>query len=176
MERFLVDKDSYDRLNKEIVDLEERIKKLNLSKSSVHKAGTDVAWDSAEFKIIEEEIATLRCSLNQSRQKLAFCVIVEESSNENIVNLGDVVKLNIIDEYGNDEIIGKLVGIYKHNDSARYGEISVNSMLGSLIFGRTIGEKISYEVNNVPCSVEIKAKLGYVKKDDKSKTLTKVKK
>ena len=47
-------------------------------------------------------------------------------------------------------------------------EISVNGLVGSLIFGRTIGEKISYEFNGVSCSVEIMAKLNHVKKDNKN--------
>lgn len=176
MNKILVDQASYDRLANEIQKLEEVIKKCNLNRSLVHKGGTETSWDDAEFNLIEEEVKILENEILRSKNLLNNCVIVKKSSNEDIVNLGDIVKLNIVDEYGDDIIYGKLVGIAKCDQEHYYEEISVNGLIGSLIFGRTIGEKISYEFNGVSCSVEIIAKLNHVKKDKKNKTLKKEKK
>ena len=126
MNKILVDEESYNRLENEIKKLEEAIKKCNLNRTLVHRGRTETSWDDVEFSLIEEEVKILENEIARNKNLLNNCVIVKKSNNEDIVNLGDVVKLNIVDEYGDDVIYGKLVGIAKCNPEEKYEEISVN--------------------------------------------------
>ena len=70
----------------------------------------------------------------------------------------------------------KLIGNAKHDESKGYLEISVNATVGSLIYGKKVGEKISYNLNGEVCYVEILEKLDLEDEKIIGSNISKVKK
>lgn len=171
-----MDIESYEQYIEDIDKLIEQKKTLTKKKNEVHKSGTDVAWDNAEYLNLESECERLSVEIQRRRLNLGNIVILKHQNNNQIVDLGDVLRLNIIDQYGNDEIIGRLVGDAKPNQDSEYLDISVNSLIGRLIYGKKIQETISYETNGVTCCVQIKEKLNIQKEEQKTGTVKKLEK
>ena len=174
--KIYMDAVSYERYLIDIDKLIEDKKKIEQRMGAVHKKGTEDSWDNAEYDELVEESFRLTTEINNRRLRLCDIVVVDYQNNENLVDFGDVLKLTIVDQYGTDIIVGKLVGDAKKvTADSEYLEISANGIVGSLIYGKKIGDKVSYVVDGVACSVNIMEKVK-VKKEDKSaktKKLTK---
>lgn len=96
--------------------------------------------------------------------------IIPSSFNENdIITLGDKVSLNI---YQNDKIINIEITLNEVYDK-KENIISIESPLGKAIFGKKVGDQVSYVVKTPNSNVSITADIiGKVKE----KQLKKVKK
>ena len=164
-----MDEDSYKRWLIEIENLKWEKSVANLERSKVCKRGTDIAWDNAEFNELERYISVLDDSIKSRELFLDKVIIVKRKNIDGVVDFGDVLRLNISDEFGDEEIIVKLVGDTHYKDV--YTEISCNSLIGALIYGKKIGTKVSYKINGMDCFIEILEKIDL--DEEKKKGITK---
>lgn len=152
---------SYNRYLEGINKLIEDKKIVDYKMGLSHKRGTEESWDNAEYDELKEESFRLQTEINNRRLSLVDIVIVDYQNNEEIVDFGDVLRLTLVDQYGTDEIVGKLVGDAKKCAAdSEYLEISVNGLVGSLIYGKKVGEKVSYVVDDFTCYVHIMEKVN----------------
>ena len=85
------------------------------------------------------------------------------TNKKNIVDLGDILRLDIIDEDEVEEIIVKLVCIPEYNYSANniyQEEISISTPIGKAILGRKIGDEVTYEIGNAKSKIKILEKIN----------------
>lgn len=138
-----------------------KMKSLVIASSGIqsYKDAVGDGWhDNFDF---EESIRESRTIANKIDKMLLeqpkIKIIEKEQLNENIVNIGDTIKLEII--YNKDDIeteIIKLTGKYIPNSDM---EISLNSPLGKAIFKKKIGSVNKYKVNNDVIEVKIIKKM-----------------
>lgn len=168
-----MDIESYNRYLEDLEKLIEEKKSIDKQRSEVHKKGTDVAWDNAEFMYLERKSNRYAAEIKRRRLNLGNIVILKHQEDEELVDFGDILRLSLYDQFGNDEIIGKLVGDAKvSKDNSDYVEISGNGLIGALIYGKKVGETISYVANDITCYVQIIEKLNN-KMQEKGTVLTK---
>ena len=161
-----MDRESYVRYLADLDKLIEEKKAIDRQGSEVHKKGTDFAWDNTEFMYLEGRSNRYAAEIKRRRLNLANIVILNHQDNEELVDFGDVLRLSLYDQYGNDEIIGKLVGdAHPGNENSEYVEISGNGLIGALIYGKKVGETISYVADDITCYVQIVEKLNNKKEE-----------
>lgn len=86
---------------------------------------------------------------NKKKSMLKDIVILEENSND-LVGLNNKVKILFVSDEEVEEFV--LVGdITSKTDNT----ITLNSPLGSAIYGKKIGDKVSYKVGDITYDVEI---------------------
>ena len=117
-----------------------------------------------------KEMALMK-ELCEMRKKLTQIEIVESVNDPTIVDIGDIVKLSILYDVDDVEIeMYKLVAM-SPDFKAEIKEISINSPLGSAIYKRKVGERVSYKVQNNEFFVDIQEKLTLNNQNDLSRTL-----
>lgn len=167
-----MDQKGYQMYLNEIEDLKLKLSEINKGRRDAFDAGAGDGWDSPEFEEIERNSRMIEGEINRRMASLSFIEIVESMSQEDLIDLNDIVKLNIIfAENDTEEMIVKLVGnISKKFEEEGITEISVNSPLGSAIYGKKVGEMTPYTVNANTFNVEIMEKMkkekqnGYTRK------------
>lgn len=86
---------------------------------------------------------------NKKKSMLKDIVILEENSND-LVGLNNKVKILFV----SDEEVGEFV-LVGDITSKTDNTITLNSPLGSAIYGKKIGDKVSYKVGDITYDVEI---------------------
>lgn len=167
--RIYIDEEGYKQTLQEIQNLTKQLNLVNRGRGLVHKFGEGENWDSAEFLEIERLTQMLSREIYEKRLFLENVIILPKLGKTDIVDFGDILKLNMIfSEDDKDEMIIKLVGFAKRDSGKDYVEVSVNSPLGSAIYGKKFGDRISYDVGNVTYQVEILEKLNLEEKENTS--------
>lgn len=153
--KYYLDKESYDNLLYQNEKLEEELRQLNYQRGEAHKKGTGVAWDGAEFSTLEARINVVKDQLNRNLNIINSAILIENKNTDGTIDIGDILRLNIIySKDDSEEFIGKLVG-FASKTNGEYEEISVNGPVGAAIYGKNIGETISYNVAGRSYNVEI---------------------
>lgn len=107
----------------------------------------------------EKKKVYLLDELNLQREKLRRAVITEQELDPNRIEIGDIVTTDMI--YGpqdSEEYTFKLV-ITDGQTNLEIPEISINSPLGSSVYHKRIGEKVSYQVGKANIMTYIKSKV-----------------
>lgn len=95
---------------------------------------------------------------------LQNAIIIEKNKIADTIDLDDILRLNItnIEEdaiIDTEEIIIKLVGSAKYAKDKCYIETSINSTVGSLVYGQKIGDEVSYKKGKTISKIKILEKL-----------------
>jgi len=161
-EKRYIDEESYKRIEKKIVGLTDKIDKLNLQIKD--------ASDSETRKILLDSKKSLKVELTQLKKELNCFQVVNRQNNDNIVEIGDILRLKLIfSDDDIEEIVGKLVGNASVSADSRYEEVSVYGPVGSAIYGKNIGDTIF--VKEKSFCVEIMEKLIF--EQEKNSTISK---
>lgn len=159
--KVFMDKEGYERLLLDIECLKEELKKINRGRGIIHKAGEGDSWDSTEFSNLEMSVRVLANEIRRRQLFLDKVVILEKQNLENCVDFDDILRLNFIySEDDTEELIIKLVGTALCDSNNSYEEVSINSPVGMAIYGKQIGERVSYQVETRTFNVEILEKLN----------------
>lgn len=153
----MLTKSGYENYQKEIKKKEEELRQLGIYKGKFAVWEGNVWHDNFAFEQTEIQERALIYTISQMKQALASATIIEDepSSNNNdtvVVNSKVHVKLN----YSNDDceelhltLSGDVSGKLDENT------ISINSPLGSCIFGKKVGFVGNYCVNGKNIKVTI---------------------
>ena len=108
----------------------------------------------------------------EMKQKLLTAEIVENLGDESLIDIGDIVKIDMIfSESDREEEIFKLVATNpSFGLDTGISEVSINSPIGKAMYHKRIGETAQYKVNDRTFTIQIKEK---VLLDLEEKTLTK---
>ena len=169
-ETIYVNQKGFESHLKAIEDLKERRSNLRFNKQ--FEVGSSDSWHY-EKNYEENMLATfLSEQITILKEQIKRMVIVDDIEDENIVDIGDVVVVDIYYANEKEELTFKLVSTITL-DKKDIEEVSVKSLLGNAIYQKKVSEKVSYKVDNEQVEVLIKRKLDLIKKEDKVKRLTK---
>lgn len=151
---------SYERYLMDIENLKNELREQELSKKDVFRKSNIESWNNAEFNVVSDYTDRLNTEIKRRELLLNSIVIVDKKNDADVVGFGDVLVLYICDQYGEDEFVAKLVGDAQNVNTEDYIEISMNAFVGSLIYGKKIGEVIPYVRDGYNCYIKVLRKLN----------------
>lgn len=176
-EKLFLDKASYQKLIEEVEKLKEKLSENAKEKGEAYSGAVGDGWhDNFAFEEANRQERMIFGQLRECYEKLQRVVIVEKAEDENLIDIGDIVNINIIFDLDDiDKIQFRLVGSVGTgaNGNHELQEVSINSPLGKAVYHKSVGEKTSYSVENRTYNIEIISKTdekGFTKEHKINKT------
>lgn len=161
--QIIVDDEGY----KQFIDEMEKLKMISLSiASNGSEAYLDAVgdgWhDNFAFEESMRESRVIACKINKMiEEKKNLKVIKKKTLGKDIVNINDTIKVLFTYSEDDSEIeIIKLTGKYIPNTDMEIKEITLNSPIGKVIYGKRIGTINEYKVNDRVISIKIMEKVN----------------
>lgn len=173
-EKLRLDQAGYEKFLLEIEKVEKELNDIRKYKGEDAIFQGDNWHDNPTLYQAEMVERNLMLRISEMRQQLLDIEIVEkQNQDDGVVDIGDVVKVTMLFVTDEEDEIFKLVG-GSADFSADIREISINSPLGASIYGKSIGTRVSYKVQEREISAIIKEKLYLsMNQEDKPRTLKK---
>lgn len=150
----LVDKKGYNeeiaRLEKLKMDFEQnaRDKALAMQDNPGNSWHDNFAFESLDLN--EQHIVSM---IKEQKNRISRLKVIEDSYEDDCVNLADTVLLELTFEDDASEVIEAT--LFASNCDVLSGGVSINSPLGSAIYKQKIGSFVSYSVNDSLVRVKI---------------------
>lgn len=152
MSKIYLDKAGYENYLKSLEDIKKEID-ANAKLMSIYASDDaygDGWYDNFAYEETMHKEAELFQKYNKKKSMLKDIVIVDKESN-GTVSLNMKVELLFID----DEEIEEYIITGDINSNIEDNSITINSPLGSAIYGKKVGDKVSYKVGDNTYNVEI---------------------
>ena len=102
MDEFYVDNRGYQKLLEEVEKAERKLKDHRKTRGDSYSSSAGDGWhDNFDFEEMERQERLLNGDLQIKQERLKKAVIVDKQDNENIVDIGDVLSLTLIELFGN---------------------------------------------------------------------------
>ena len=167
-----LNKQGYEDYLKEIAIKEKELADLRKYKGNDAIFQGDNWHDNPTLYQAELQEQALMKEISEMKYKLQNDVeIVENIGDDSFIDIGDVVKVDIILSTDNrKEEIFKLVATTPSIDmDAEFKEVSINSPVGNAMYHKKIGDVASYTVNDRTFTIELKEKVLFdLENDDKT--------
>ena len=175
-EKIKLNKNGYEDYLREIERKEKELADLRIYKGKDAIFQGDNWHDNPTLYQTELKEMSLMKEIAEMKHRLNNIEIVENIGDDNLVDIGDVVKIDMIfSETDREEQIFKLVGTSPNFDlTAEIQEISINSPIGKAMYHKKLGDVASYKVNERTFTIQIKEKVALDLGSD-TKTLKKTK-
>ena len=171
-EKIKLNKQGYDEYLKAIEKKEKELVTVRKHKGiDAISHGADWRDNPTLFQTQDQE-RTLMIEIAEMKFKLQNIEMVENLGNESLIDIGDVVRVDIIfAEDDREEKIFKLIATTPSFD-AEIKEVSINSPIGAAVYHKKVGDFATYKVRDNTFKIEILEKkiLGL---EQESKTLKK---
>lgn len=170
-EKIYLSKEGYEQYLKELEELKQSLTNNSKKKSSAYIGAVGDGWhDNFEFEDAKREEFKIISAIRDKVQGLSRIIIVEDSLDENVINIGDYVKVytkySVDDE---EEEIYKLIATTTPDLSSDIKEISINSPLGKAIYKKSVGDSGFYSVNGNNIEYKIISKINQLDQDNSIK-------
>ena len=156
-DKIYLDKEGYKKYLEEIDELKRQYTLNSKEKSEAYQVAVGDGWhDNFGFEQAKRDEDRILGELRRKTADLRKIVIVENGTNNNIVEVNDYVVLNV--EYdGNDveEQTYKIIGSDNGDLFADIAEISLNSPIGKAVYHKPVGYKGRFEVRGSYTKLEI---------------------
>ena len=118
--------------------------------------------DNFDFEVMMQKSRVIAKKIdNMMLEKKNLVIVQKEELKEDVVNIGDTLKLEIIyDESDRDVSTVKLTGKYIPDVNSNIEEITLNSPIGKTIYKRKVGEVIDFTINENNAKVKILEKVN----------------
>lgn len=158
MEKILVDEIGYEQFFDELNKLKILFSNNASDGSQAYNDAVGDGWhDNFAFEEAKREEFKIMSALQEKIEGLSRIVIVDSLNEESVVDINDYVTIDMyFPGEEPEELIFKLVASNTPNFDGEVSEISLNSPLGKSVYGKKIGEKTSYSVNENDVFVVIK--------------------
>lgn len=171
-EKIKLNKQGYEDYLKAIAEKEKELADLRMYKGTDAIFQGDNWHDNPILYQAELKERTLMVEISEMKQKLQNVEIVENLGDESLIDIGDIVRVDIIfAEDDREEEIFKLIATTPSID-AEIEEVSINSPIGAAVYHKKVGDFATYNVRDNTFKIEILEKkiLGL---EQESKTLKK---
>lgn len=171
-EKIKLNKQGYEDYLKVIAEKEKELADLRMYKGTDAIFQGDNWHDNPILYQAELKERTLMVEISEMKQKLQNVEIVENLGDESLIDIGDIVRVDIIfAEDDREEEIFKLIATTPSID-AEIEEVSINSPIGAAVYHKKVGDFATYNVRDNTFKIEILEKkiLGL---EQESKTLKK---
>ena len=176
-EKIKLNKQGYEDYLKAIAEKEKKLADLRMYKGTDAIFQGDNWHDNPTLYQAELQERSLMREIAEMKHKLQNNVeIVENLGVEEIIDIGDVVKIDMIfSEDDREEEIFKLVATTPNlKFDAEIQEVSINSPIGNAMYHKKVGEIATYKVQDKTFTLQIKEKvvLGLEQEEEYSKKKT----
>lgn len=173
-EKIKLNKQGYEDYLKEIEKKEKQLADLRMYKGTDAIFQGDNWHDNPTLYQTELQEMSLMREITEMRRRAQNIEIVENVGNEELVDIGDIVKIDMIfSEDDREEELFKLVATAPNFDS-EIKEVSINSPIGNAMYHKKVGEIATYKVQDRNFTLQIKEKvvLGLEQEEGYSKKKT----
>lgn len=160
-EKIKLNQAGYEDYLKEIEKKEKELAELRIYKGADAIYQGDTWHDNPTLYQAELKEMALMRDISQMKQKLNCIEIVESLGDARLVDIGDIVKVDMIYEEDDiEEEIFKLIATTPDlNHENQIQDVSINSPLGKSLHHRKVGDTVSYQVKEHSYQVRIKEKV-----------------
>lgn len=173
-EKIKLNKQGYEEYLKEIEKKEKQLADVRMYKGKEAIFQGDNWHDNPTLYQTELQEMSLMREIAEMRRRVQNIEIVENVGNEELVDIGDIVKIDMIfSKDDREEELFKLVATAPNFDS-EIKEVSINSPIGNAMYHKKVGEIATYKVQDRTFTLQIKEKvvLGLEQEEGLSKTKT----
>ena len=167
-EAVYVDQEGYNKLLKELEDLQQELLENNAIKADAYENAGDGWHDNFSFEEATRREHMLMGQIEQLRKSIANAVVIEKTENDEIIDIGDIIdvatKLNgeQLPDYSFQLVAGS-------GDSLEdLPKISINSPLGNAVYQKKVGDAANYKVDGRLFDILILSKQKGQKEKEKS--------
>ena len=165
-EKMKLNKQGYEDYLKAIAEKEKQLAELRMYKGTEAIYQGDNWHDNPTLYQTELKENSLMVEIADMKSRLQNAEIVESDENEEIIDVGDVVKVDMIfSEDDREEEIFKLVATTPNFD-AGIDEVSINSPVGTAIYHKKVGEITTYKVEGRMFTLQIKGKVTDLEQEE----------
>lgn len=108
---------------------------------------------------VERQVDVINSAINDIKRVIDSAEIIEVlEMTDDSINIGDKLDVNFM--YAPDDEEEMTITLVGGTGSTFNNHVSINSPVGSAIYGRKIGETVSYKANNSNAKVKILRKLN----------------
>ena len=161
--KIYLDKEGYQKLLDKVDMLKQKLAQNGLERGEAYSGAVGDGWhDNFAFDEANRQENMILGQLRECYEKLNQVVIIEKTSDDSLIDLGDIVTVDMIYSLDDcEEFQFKLVGTVGmcENSDIELQEVSINSPLGSAVYHKKNGETVSYKVDNRTFNVVIKSKI-----------------
>ena len=161
--KILLDEAGYKQFLDELEKLKSKSITIATKGNESYKDAVGDSWhDNFDFEQSMRESRTITNRIEKMQEDSnKIKIIRKENIGKDKVNIGDIVKIEIIyDEFDKEEEIIKLTGNYIPDTSEEIKEITLNSPLGKAIYKNKIGSICNYKVNDRVIKVRLLEKMN----------------
>lgn len=171
-EKIKLNKQGYEEYQKEIERKEKELANLRIYKGTDAIFQGDNWHDNPTLYQAEAQERSLMLEIAEMKRKLLTIEIVENLGDESLIDIGDIVKIDMIfSENDREEEIFKLVATNpSFGLDTGISEVSINSPIGKAMYHKRIGEMAQYKVNDRTFTIQIKEKVLLDLEEEKSFT------
>ena len=156
-EKIKLTEEGYNEFLEHIKDKEKELDELRIYKGTDAIFQGDNWHDNPTLYQAELKEVSLMREIKGLKHRLNNIEVIKESINKDVIDIGDIVKIDIIVNNEKEEEIFKLVGTSPKFDND-IEEVTVNSPLGKAIYLKKIGDTVTYKVKDNDYTVIIKEK------------------
>lgn len=173
-EKMKLNKQGYEEYLKAIEEKEKQLADIRLYKGTEAIYQGDNWHDNPTLYQTESKERALMLEITEMKLKLQNAEIVENLADESLIDIGDIVKVDIIfDEDDREEETFKLIATTPSLD-AEVEEVSINSPIGAAVYHKKVGDFATYKVRDNTFKLEILEKKN-LELEQNSRTLKKKK-
>ena len=156
-----LNKQGYEDYLNEIARKEKKLADLRMYKGRDAIFQGDNWHDNPTLYQAELQEMALMKEIAEMKRRLNNIEIVENLGDDSLIDIGDVIKIDMIySEDDREEEIFKLVATKPSFDmESEINEVSINSPIGNAMYHRKIGDVVSYKVNDRTFTIELKEKV-----------------
>ncbi len=160
-EKIKLNRQGYEDYLKAIAEKEKQLSDLRMYKGKDAIFQGDNWHDNPTLYQAELQEKSFMVEIAEMRKKLQNIEIVESLGDEELIDIGDIVKVDIIfSEDDREEEMFKLVATTP-SFSAEIQEVSINSPIGDAIYHKKVGEMATYKVQDRTFTLQIKEKVVF---------------
>ena len=154
-EKMKLNKQGYEEYLKAIEEKEKQLADIRLYKGTEAIYQGDNWHDNPTLYQTESKERALMLEITEMKLKLQNAEIVENLGDESLIDIGDIVKVDIIfDEDDREEETFKLIATTPSLD-AEVEEVSINSPIGAAVYHKKVGDFATYKVRDNTFKLEI---------------------
>ena len=158
-EKMKLNKQGYDEYLKAIEEKEKQLAAVRMYKGTDAIYQGDNWHDNPTLYQTEAQERALMVEISEMKQKLQNVEIIESLGNESLIDIGDIVRVDIIFNEGNrKEEVFKLIASSPSFDS-EIKEVTINSPIGVAIYHKKVGDFATYKVRDKVFKIEIIEKM-----------------
>ena len=161
----LVDRNGYEQFMNILDELRSTLENIAAVGADVCRDAVGDGWHDnfAYEELMRDEIKISAKVQKMLVDKSHLKVVNEIKQNNDVINIGDILKIEVIYDEDDIEVFKvKLTGKYLPDLESSIQEISLNSQMGKALYLKNIHNKITYKIHGEEVEIKVLEKNGNI--------------